>query len=68
LLQLDELEVAFCEKAILDRDVAAGVFLVKVAERRATLLVTNAPIGHAVSVVQHPPQYQESSTDRIERT
>jgi hypothetical protein len=39
LLQLDELEVAFRDKAIVDRDVAAGVLLVKVAERRATLLV-----------------------------
>jgi hypothetical protein len=26
-----------------------------VAERRATLLGMNAPIGHAVRVVQHPP-------------
>src|SRR5215831_20872664 len=49
LLQLDELEVAFRNKAIMDRDVAAGVLLVKVAERRATLLGLNAPIGHAVA-------------------
>jgi hypothetical protein len=66
LLQLDELEVAFREKAIVDRDVAAGVLLVKVAERRATLLGMNAPIGHAVAVVQHPPEHQPTSTDRIE--
>ena len=48
LLRLDELEEAFRDKAIVDRDVAAGVLLVKVAERRATLLGMNAPIGHAV--------------------
>jgi hypothetical protein len=40
LLQSDELEVAFRENAIAGRDVAAGAFLVKVAERRATLLST----------------------------
>lgn len=35
LLRLDELEEAFREKALMDRDVAAGVLLVKVDERRA---------------------------------
>jgi len=35
LLQLDELEVAFRDKAIVDRDVAAGVLLVKVAQKGA---------------------------------
>ena len=55
LLRLDELEVAFRDKAIVDRDVAAGVLLVKVAERRATLLGMNAPLGHAVQVIQHEP-------------
>ena len=35
LLRLDELEEAFREKALVDRDVAAGVLLVKVAERRS---------------------------------
>jgi hypothetical protein len=54
-------------KALRDLDVASGVLLVKVAERRATLLGLNAPQGHAVRVVQHPPEHHETSTDRIER-
>jgi hypothetical protein len=66
LLQLDELEVAFREKAIVDHDVASGTLLVKVAERRATLLGMNAPIGHAVAVVQPPPEHKLTGTDRIE--
>src|SRR5262249_59667609 len=66
LLQLDELEVAFRDKAIVDRDVASGVLLVKVAERRASLLGLNAPLGHAVAVVQHEPPIQQSSFDKIE--
>jgi|SRR5215471_16139395 len=65
LLQLDELEVTFRDKAIVDRDVAAGVLLVKVAERRATLLGLNAPIGHAVAVVQHEPENKPTSTERL---
>jgi hypothetical protein len=65
LLQLDELEVAFRDKAIVDRDVASGVLLVKVAERRASLLGLNAPLGHAVQVIQHEPENKPSSTDRI---
>jgi hypothetical protein len=68
LLQLDELEVAFRNKAIMDRDVAAGVLLVKVAERRATLLGLNAPIGHAVAVVQHEPENKPTSTERLRAT
>ena len=66
LLQLDELEEAFHDKAILDRDVPSGVLLIKVAERRATLLGLNPPIGHAVAVVQHEPPTQQSSFDKIE--
>jgi hypothetical protein len=66
LLHLDELEEVFREKALVDRDVAAGVLLVKVAERRATLLGMNAPIGHAVAVVQPPPEHKLTGTDRIE--
>jgi hypothetical protein len=46
------------------RDVAAGALLVKVAERRATLLGLNPPIGHAVAVIQQPTE-QPNSTDRI---
>jgi hypothetical protein len=65
LLQLDELEIAFREKALMDRDVAAGVLLVKVAERRATLLGMNAPLGHAVQVIQHEPADKPTSTERL---
>ena len=65
LLRLDELEEAFREKALVDRDVAAGALLVKVAERRATLLGLNPPLGHAVQVVQHEPLDKPTSTQRI---
>jgi hypothetical protein len=67
LLHLDELEEAFRKKALVDHDVAAGALLVKVAERRATLLGMNAPLGHAVQVIQHEPENKPTSTDRIER-
>jgi hypothetical protein len=67
LLRLDSLEMAFEDKAPRDRDVASGLLLVKVAERRATLLGLNAPLGHAVQVVQHEPQNKPSSTDKIEK-
>ena len=65
LLQLDELEVAFRDKAVVDRDVASGALLVKIAERRATLLGLNPPLGHAVQVIQHEPENKPTSTDRI---
>jgi DNA-binding transcriptional MerR regulator len=65
LLLLDRLEVAFSEMAFVDRGTATGAQLVKVAERRTTLLGLNPPIGHAVSVVQHPPENQPTSTDKI---
>jgi DNA-binding transcriptional MerR regulator len=67
LVELDELQQAFREKALGYRDVAAGVLLVKIAERRATLLGLNPVLGHAVSIVQHPPAHHETSTDEIER-
>jgi hypothetical protein len=67
LLRLDEIEEAFREKALVDRDIGAGVLLCKVSERRATLLGLNAPIGHAVQVIQPAPEHQETSTDRIEK-
>src|SRR5215470_3385032 len=55
LMRLDQLEMAFENKALVDRDVPAGVLMVKIAERRATLLGLNPPLGHAVHVVQHEP-------------
>ncbi len=67
LLLLDRLEVVFGRMGFEDRDTAAGALLVKCAERRATLLGLNAPIGHAVRVVSHPPPHREEGIDRIER-
>src|SRR5215468_4136487 len=55
LMRLDQLEMAFEGKAIRDRDVAAGALMVKIFERRATLLGLNPPLGHAVQVIQHEP-------------
>src|SRR5215831_3318243 len=66
LVELDELRQAFRDKALVDRDVAAGSLMVKIAERTATLLGLNPPIGHAVAVVQHEPANQPSSIDLIE--
>jgi hypothetical protein len=66
LLQLDEIEEAFHDKAIVDRDVPSGVLLIKAQERRATLLGLNPPIGHAVRVVSHPPANKPTGTDKIE--
>jgi hypothetical protein len=65
LVELDELEQAFRESALVDRDVAAGALLVKLAERRATLLGLNAPIGQAVQVIQHEPSTKLTSTQKM---
>ena len=65
LLRLDELEEAFRDKAIVDRDVASGALLVRIAERRATLLGLNSPLGHAVQVIQHEPENKPTSTERL---
>src|SRR5215469_3641106 len=48
LMRLDQLEMAFEGKALKDKDVAAGVLMTKILERRATLLGLNPPMGHAV--------------------
>ena len=68
LLHLDEIVEAFRDKALVDRDVPSAMVLIKAAERRATLLGLNPVLGHAVSIVQHPPEHHETSTDKIERT
>ena len=65
LVELDELQHAFREKALVDRDVAAGTLMVKIAERRATLLGLNPPLGHAVQVIQHESLDKPTSTQRI---
>src|SRR5215471_18220190 len=65
LMRLDQLEMAFESKAIKGRDVPSGVLMVKIAERRATLLGLNPPLGHAVHVIQHEPAVQRTSTEEI---
>ena len=65
LMRLDQLEMAFEGKAIRDRDVAAGTLMVKIAERRATLLGLNPPLGHAVQVIQHEPVEKKTSTEEL---
>jgi DNA-binding transcriptional MerR regulator len=66
LLHLDEIVEAFRHKALVDRDVPSAMVLIKAAERRATFLGLNPVLGHAVSIVQHPPTNKQTSTDRIE--
>jgi DNA-binding transcriptional MerR regulator len=66
LLHLDEIVEAFRDKALVDRDVPSAMVLIKAAERRATLLGLNPVLGHAVSIVQHPPENRQTSTDKIE--
>ena len=65
LMELDELQQAFREKALVDQDTAAGGLLIKVAERRATLLGLNPPLGHAVQVIQHEPAENKTSTEEL---
>ena len=50
LIELDQLQQAFRDKALDNHDVGSGLLLLKVAERRATLLGMNAPQGHAVQI------------------
>lgn len=66
LLRLDQLEMAFEAKALADHDVATGVLMVKIAERRATLLGLKPTLGHFVRVVQHEPASKPTSVDKIE--
>jgi hypothetical protein len=65
LMRLDQLEMAFESKAIKDRDAAAGALMVKILERRSTLLGLNPSPGFAVQVVQHPPAQQQTTTDEM---
>src|SRR5215471_14472092 len=65
LMRLDQLEMAFEGKALRDKDVAAGVLMVKIAERRSTLLGLNPPIGHAVRVIQQEPPTKQTTTQEI---
>jgi hypothetical protein len=48
LVELDELQRIFHDKAVAEHDPVSGALCVKIAERRATLLGLNPPQGHAV--------------------
>lgn len=48
-------------------DVPSGSLPVKIAERRATLLGLNAPLGHAVSIIQHEPAEALNSTQQTRK-
>jgi len=63
LVRLDQLETAFIVKALRDQDVPAGILMVKIGERRATLLGLNPPQGHAIQVVQHEPAKKLTSLE-----
>ena len=63
-MRLDQLEMAFESRAIKDKDVAAGVLMVKIAERRATLLGLNPVQGHAVHIIEH--DRPTTSTSKLE--
>lgn len=66
LVRLDQLEEAFAAQAMAG-DVPSGSLLVKIAERRATLLGLNAPLGHAVSIIQHEPAEALNSTEQTRK-
>ena len=53
-------------KPAIDRDVPSGVLLIKVAERRATLLGLNPMLGHAVHIVQHAPVKRTLAMELVE--
>jgi len=65
-VELDELAEAFRDKAVVDRDVASGVLLTKIHERRATLLGLNAPAAAAVHIIEHQRPTLRPPTDRVE--
>jgi hypothetical protein len=69
LVELDQLEQTFRDKAIADSDPACGQLVVKIKERRATILGLNAPMGHAIAIVSQPGRARdrESSLAAFER-
>jgi hypothetical protein len=54
LVELDELQRIFHDKAVAEHDPVSGALCVKIAERRATLLGLNPPQGHAVQIISQP--------------
>jgi hypothetical protein len=69
LVELDQLEQTFRNKAIAESDAASGQLVVKIKERRATLLGLNPPMGHAVTIISQPGGYRdrESSLAALDR-
>jgi hypothetical protein len=65
LLHLDELEEAFRDKALVDRDVASSALLVKVSERRATLLGLD-DAARPRGLRRAAPAGEQTVDDRIE--
>jgi hypothetical protein len=65
LMRLDQLEMAFEDKVLKDKDVSSGALLVKIAERRQILLGLAAPVGHAVMIHSEPVEQRQTSTERI---
>jgi hypothetical protein len=63
LARLDELVEVFHPKA-LGGDPICGALVVKIEERRSTLLGLNAPAGFAVEVIKPAPA-EQASTDKI---
>ena len=61
LIELDELEQIFHEKAINESDLVCGALCVKIHERRATLLGLNPPQGHAVQIISQPARAEKST-------
>jgi hypothetical protein len=69
LVELDELQGIFHEKAVTQSDPVCGALCVKIAERRATLLGLNPPQGHAVQIISQPAtvRNKEKSTEAYMR-
>jgi hypothetical protein len=61
--RLDELQQTFHEKA-MQGDVASGALLVKIAERRATLLGLNSPT-RVDAVIEVMQVNEVNSTDKV---
>src|SRR5262245_45220333 len=69
LQRLDELQTVFYEKA-QDGDTASAAIVIKLSERRASLLGLDVPAsvrGDAVQLAIITPPQPESTTDRIRR-
>jgi len=65
LVELDEMQEFFRQKALAEGDVASGALVAKLFERRATMLGLNAPAASAVQVIEHAAPPAQTSTERI---